>query len=69
MTCPHYLGQSCGLECCLAQAEQFAFFEINDPPLIEFCPLIQHYGEIMYDIQSRKSQERSNHWSSRRWEE
>lgn len=69
MTCSHYMGKSCGLDCCLAQAEQFDFFEINEPPLTEFCPMIQRYGEIVHDMQSKKSQERGDHWSSRRWEE
>ena len=69
MICPHYMGQSCGLDCCLAHAEQFALFEISEPPLAEFCPLVQRYGEIVSDIQSKKSQEQGHHWSTRLWEE
>ena len=67
MTCAHYMGQSCGIGCCLARAEQFALFEINEPSFAEFCPLVQRYGELLNGLQSKKTQERKVHWSSRRW--
>ena len=69
MICSNYMGQSCGLECCLEKAEQFAFSEISEPPLAEFCPLIQRYGDVVSDIQAKKSQEPGHHWSTVRWEE
>ena len=46
MTCTQYMSRSCGLECCLAKAEQFASFDINEPLFVEFCPLVQRYGEM-----------------------
>ena len=49
MTCANYMGQSCGIGCCLARAEQFAFFEHNEPEFAEFCPLVQHYGLVFLE--------------------
>lgn len=46
MTCANYMGQSCGIGCCLARAEQFAFIEHNEPEFAEFCPLVQRYGNF-----------------------
>lgn len=48
MTCPYYMGPSCGLRCCMTRAEQFAFFEINEPSFAEFCPMVQRYGEASH---------------------
>ena len=31
----------------MTRAEQFAFFEINEPSFAEFCPMVQRYGEFM----------------------
>ena len=67
-TCAHCLGQSCGIGCCLARAEQFALFEINEPSLAEFCPLVERYGELLNGLQAKKTRERKDHWSSRRWD-
>ena len=67
MTCANYMGQSCGIGCCLARAEQFAFFEHNKPGFAEFCPLVQRYGEILSRIQAKKANDQGGHWSSRRW--
>ena len=36
MTCAYYMGQSCGLGCCMTRAEQFAFYEHNEPEFAEF---------------------------------
>lgn len=68
MTCAHYLGQSCGLGCCLARAEQFALFEYSEPSFEEFCPLVQRYGEILNDVRAKKEKDQGIHWSSRRWQ-
>lgn len=52
MTCAHYMAQSCGIRCCLARAEQFVLFEINEPLFTEFCPLVQRYGEFVNSLQA-----------------
>lgn len=31
----------------MTRAEQFAFFEINEPSFAEFCPMVQRYGEFV----------------------
>ena len=69
MTCADYVGQSCGLGCCLARAEQFALFEINEPSFAEFCPLVHRYGEVVNRIQAKKEKDQDVHWSSRRWQQ
>ena len=71
MTCAHYMGQSCGIGCCLARAEQFAFYEHNEPEFAEFCPLVQRYGEMMEMMnrtQAKKAKDRGVHWTTRRWQ-
>ena len=60
------MDQSCGIKCCLGRAEQFALLEINEPAFTDFCPLVQRYGELINDLQARRTQERAHHWSSRR---
>ena len=67
MTCAHYMGQSCGIGCCLARAEQFSQFEINKPSFAEFCPLVQRYGELLHDLAGQANPQRNPHWTSRRW--
>ena len=59
MTCAFYMGQSCGLGCCMARAEQFAFFEHNEPEFAEFCPLVQRYGEMLNRIQAKKANDQT----------
>ena len=61
MTCAHYMGQSCGIGCCLARAEQFAFYEHNEPEVAEFCPLVQHYGEMLNRIEVNKTKDQGVH--------
>ena len=68
MTCAHYMEQSCGLSCCMARAEQFAFYEHNKPEFAEFCPLVQRYGEMLNCIQTKNTEDQVPHWSTRRWE-
>ena len=69
MTCAYYMGQSCGLGCCMARAEQFAFFEHNEPEFAEFCPLVQRYGEMLGRTQAKKKNGQAVHWSTRRWQQ
>ena len=69
MTCAYYMGQSCGLGCCMVRAEQFAFFEYNEPEFAEFCPLVQRYGEMLNRLQARKEKNHGVHWSSRLWQQ
>lgn len=57
MTCAHYMGQSCGIRCCLARAEQFTFYEHNERELAEFCPLVQRYGEKLNRIEVNKTKD------------
>ena len=63
MTCAHYMGQSCGVRCCLSRAEQFAHFKINKPTFAEFCPLVQRYGELL-NHQGQISQQQRLDWKS-----
>lgn len=42
------------MACCLAKAEQFAFYELNQPSFSRYCPLSSRYGELL-------AHERSNH--------
>jgi len=51
----------------MARAEQFAFFERNEPDFAEFCPLVWRYGEMLNRIQAKKEQDQGVHWSSRHW--
>ena len=67
MTCIDYMGHSCGVGCCLARAEQFAHFEINEPSFADFCPLVQRYGELVKGLKAGKTQKQGDHWSCRRW--
>ena len=67
MTCAHYMGESCGISCCLARAEQFAHFEINEPSFAEFCPLVQRYGELFNGLHGQTGQLKSPYWTRRRW--
>ena len=67
MTCAHYMGQSCGIRCCLVRGEQFSHFEINTPSFAEFCPLVQRYGELLNDRSGHADQPRSHHRRSSRW--
>ena len=67
MTCAHYMGESCGISCCLARAEQFAHFEINEPSFAEFCPLVQRYGELLNGLDRQTGQRKSPYWTRRRW--
>ena len=67
MTCAYYMGESCGISCCLARAEQFAHFEINEPSFAEFCPLVQRYGELLNDLDRQTGQRKSPYWTRRRW--
>ena len=66
MTCDHYMGQSCGLGCSMARAEQFAFFEHNEPEFAEFCPLVQRYGEMLNRNQASKKKGQRVDWPSHR---
>ena len=61
MTCPYYMGPSCGLRCCMTRAEQFAFFEINEPSFAEFCPMVQRYGEFLNRGQDKKTKDQCIH--------
>lgn len=54
MICPRYMSRGCGVACCLAKAEQFAFYELNQPSFSRYCPLSSRYGELL-------AHERSNH--------
>ena len=67
MTCAYYMTDSCGIRCFMARAEQFAFFEYNEPEFTEFCPLVQRYGEMLNRIQATKEKQQRVHWSTRRW--
>jgi len=69
MTCPYYIGPTCGLDCCLTRAEQFAFFEMNEPSFTEFCPMVQRYGEFLNRTQDKKTKDWGVHLPSRRGEQ
>ena len=47
MICPLYRGLTCGLECCLAKAEQFACYQLNQPSFSRYCPLSSRYGALL----------------------
>lgn len=68
MICANYMGQSCGLQCCMCKAEQFAFFEHNEPDFNEFCPMVHRYGEMLGCSQGSKANDQGNHWSTSRWQ-
>ena len=53
----------------MVRAEQFAFFEYNEPEFAEFCPLVQRYGEMLNRLQARKEKNQGVHWSSRLWQQ
>ena len=45
--CSRYGAPGCGMACCLATAEQFAFYVKNEPPFQAYCPLVARYGETL----------------------
>ena len=69
MTCADYMKQSCGIDCCMARAEQFAFYEHNEPEFAEFCPVVQRYGEMLNRTQTKQEKDREVCWSTRRWQQ
>ena len=56
MICPLYRGLTCGLECCLAKAEQFACYQLNQPSFSRYCPLSSRYGALMANGGSKDDQ-------------
>lgn len=52
MICPRYMSRGCGVACCLAKAEQFAFYDLNQPSFSRYCPLSSRYGELLANVGS-----------------
>ena len=67
MTCAYYMGPSCGLDCCMARAEQFALFIKNEPSFAEFCPMVQRYGELVKTVQGKKAKDQGIHAHRVEW--